>query len=90
MAARFDKVINRKGTYSTQWDFAEDRFGKNGVLPFSISDMDFQSPSEILQAIDGYVKHGIFGYTRWNHSAYKSAITYWYESRFAINMPTDW
>lgn len=90
MGTRFDKVINRTGTYSTQWDFAEDRFGKNDVLPFSISDMDFQSPNEILQVMDEYVKHGVFGYTRWNHDAYKSAITHWYKSRFAVNMPADW
>ncbi|GGP07769.1 MalY/PatB family protein [Oceanobacillus neutriphilus] len=90
MTIPFDRVINRKGTYSTQWDFTKDRFGKSDVLPFSISDMDFQSPPEILQAMEEYAAHGIFGYTRWNHNAYKSAITYWYKSRFTANMPADW
>ncbi|WP_373893794.1 MalY/PatB family protein [Virgibacillus sp. CBA3643] len=90
MSINFDKVVNRKGTYCTQWDFSADRFGKNDVLPFSISDMDFQSPPEILQAIDEHSKHGIFGYTRWNHNPYKSAITSWYQSRFSANMLNDW
>lgn len=90
MTIPFDKVINRKGTYSTQWDFAKDRFGKSDVLPFSISDMDFQCPPEILQAIQEYAAHGIFGYTRWNHNAYKSSITYWYKSRFTADIPADW
>ncbi len=90
MTIPFDKVINRKGTYSTQWDFAKDRFGKSDVLPFSISDMDFQSPPEILQAIEEYAAHGIFGYTRWNHNAYKSAVTYWFKSRFTADIPADW
>lgn len=90
MGIGFDKVVNRKGTYCTQWDFAIDRFGKNDVLPFSISDMDFQSPPEILQAIEKYVKHGIFGYTRWDHNAYKSAITHWYKSRFSTDISAGW
>ena len=36
----FDKKVDRKGTYCTQWDYIEDRFGKgNGSLvPFTISD----------------------------------------------------
>ncbi|GGB54673.1 putative C-S lyase [Virgibacillus dakarensis] len=90
MRINFDKVINRKETYCTQWDFTEDRFGKSDVLPFSISDMDFQSPPEILRAIAEHVKHGIFGYTRWNHDAYKSAIAHWYKSRFSTDISDEW
>ncbi|WP_440135831.1 hypothetical protein, partial [Escherichia coli] len=34
----FNTPVSRKGTYCTQWDFCEDRFGVKDVLPFSISD----------------------------------------------------
>ncbi len=37
----FDKAIDRRGTYCTQWDFVEDRFGEADLLPFTISDTDF-------------------------------------------------
>ena len=37
----FDKIIERKGTFCTQWDFVEDRFGQKDLLPFTISDTDF-------------------------------------------------
>ena len=47
----FDTVIDRKGTYCTQWDYVKDRFGKDGLLPFTISDMDFQAPKEIIEAL---------------------------------------
>lgn len=90
LSINFDKIVNRKGTYCTQWDFAVDRFGKNDVLPFSISDMDFQSPPEILQAINEHLRHGIFGYSRWNHVPYKSAIAHWYKTRFSANMLEEW
>lgn len=90
MSSRFDKIIDRTGTYCTQWDYTEDRFGEKDILPFSISDMDFQSPEEILQAIQERTAHGIFGYSRWNHDAFKSSITNWYDKRFGARMEKDW
>ena len=47
----FNEVIDRHGTYCTQWDYAADRFGSSDVIPFSISDADFSVPDEILTAI---------------------------------------
>ncbi|MDU7476677.1 MAG: MalY/PatB family protein [Paenibacillus macerans] len=90
MRSHFDQRVNRMGTYCTQWDFIQDRFGVNDLLPFSISDMDFQSPPEILEALKERTNHGVFGYTRWNHTDYKSSITYWYETRFGANIEMDW
>ncbi|MDR2007859.1 MAG: pyridoxal phosphate-dependent aminotransferase [Alphaproteobacteria bacterium] len=86
----FDDVVNRLGTYSTQWDYTFDRFGRSDVLPFSISDMDFKSPPEILKALSERINHGVFGYSRWNHSDYKSAITQWYTNRFNYKINDDW
>ncbi|WHY85953.1 MalY/PatB family protein [Neobacillus novalis] len=90
MKRHFDEVINRKGTYCTQWDYIEDRFGMSDLLPFSISDMDFQSPPEILKVMRERTEHGIFGYTRWNHHEYKSAITDWYKRRFDAQIAEEW
>ena len=44
---------------------AKDRFGKDGLLPFTISDMDFQAPKEIIEVLIKRVNHGVFGYSRW-------------------------
>ncbi|MEK5161585.1 MalY/PatB family protein [Paenibacillus sp. FSL R5-0527] len=90
MRSHFDQKVSRMGTYCTQWDFIQDRFGVNDLLPFSISDMDFQSPPEILETLKERTDHGVFGYTRWNHTDYKSSITYWYETRFGANIEMDW
>ncbi|MGN9166182.1 MalY/PatB family protein [Tissierellaceae bacterium HCP3S3_D8] len=88
----FDKVIDRRGTYCTQWDFIEDRFGKgNGeLIPFSISDTDFQAPKEIIDGIIKYTEHGIFGYSRWNHHDYKDSIVNWYKKRNNTVIEEDW
>ena len=90
MKRHFDQSISRIGTYCTQWDYMEDRFGSSDLLPFSISDMDFKSPPEMIQAIQKRTSHGIFGYTRWNHEDYKSSIAGWYKRRFDNEIPIDW
>lgn len=90
MCTRFDQVIDRMGTFCTQWDYTEDRFGAKDILPFSISDMDFQSPPEILDVIKNRTEHGIFGYTRWNHDTFKSSISGWYQERFSAIIEKEW
>lgn len=86
----FDKIIDRTNTYCTQWDFVEDRFGKKDLLPFTISDMDFQSPPEIIDILIKRVNHGIFGYSRWNHNDYKNSIKNWYQKRFDFIIDENW
>ena len=66
----FNTPISRKGTYCTQWDFCEDRFGVKDVLPFSISDMDLPIPEAIIRALRKRLEHPILGYSRWQHDDY--------------------
>lgn len=77
----FDKVSNRYGTYSTQWDYTADRFGSADVLPFSISDTDFPVPDLVIKQLQKRLKHPIFGYTRWNHDDFKQSIVRWYKGK---------
>lgn len=90
MTYNFDQVIDRHGTYSTQWDYIQDRFGRNDILPFSISDTDFQAPNEILAALDKRLRHPIFGYTRWDHHTYKESIKNWFEKNQETQIEEDW
>lgn len=86
----FDVVHDRLGTYCTQWDYIQDRFGEAGILPFSISDHDFLVPEPIVRRLHEVVDHGIYGYTRWNHHDFKGAITGFFERRFGTEFPEDW
>lgn len=86
----FNKMINRKGTYCTQWDYVEDRFGRSDLLPFTISDSDFSLPEEVLDALQQRIQHGVFGYSRWNHDDFKSSVYNWYKKRFESQIDTDW
>ncbi|MBC1435979.1 pyridoxal phosphate-dependent aminotransferase [Listeria rocourtiae] len=86
----FNEVVNRKNTYCTQWDYIEDRFGEADLLPFSISDTEFQVATPVLDAIQERVAHGVFGYSRWNHGAFKGSIVNWYQKRFHTHIEMDW
>ncbi|WP_315107829.1 PatB family C-S lyase [Clostridium intestinale] len=90
MKYNFDEVINRKGTYCTQWDYIEDRFNKKDLLPFSISDTDFKIPRPITDKLKEVMTHEIYGYTRWNHHDFKGAIADYYERRFKCFIDEDW
>lgn len=86
----FDEIKDRRGTYCTQWDYVKDRFGKEGLLPFTISDMDLESPEEIAEALVKRINHKIFGYSRWNHDDFKNSIEKWYKKRFSCEINKDW
>lgn len=87
---RFDQVIDRRGTFCTQWDFVQDRFGVSGLLPFTISDTDFAVPDEVTSVLKERLEHPVFGYTRWNHDAFKNSVIYWYKHRLKTQISGDW
>lgn len=86
----FNTTISRKGTYCTQWDFCEDRFGVKDVLPFSISDMDLPIPEAITRALKKRLEHPILGYSRWQHDEYLNAIVNWYYKQYKTDIKPEW
>ena len=88
--SNFKEQRSRYGTYSTQWDYVQDRFGEKGLLPFSISDMDFMIPDGTREILAEAVTRGFFGYTRWNHLDYKQSICHWFLQEFACEVEPDW
>ncbi|MBW5406629.1 MalY/PatB family protein [Morganella morganii] len=89
MSSLFSVPVDRRGTYCTQWDFVQDRFGQADLLPFTISDMDFVTAPVILKAISERTAHGVFGYSRWQHHDFLSAIAHWFSSRFQTQIDTQ-
>ncbi|MEU1870033.1 cystathionine beta-lyase [Streptomyces ambofaciens] len=77
----FDTPVDRRGTWCTQWDYVQDRFGVPDLLPFTISDMDFETAPEVLAALRGRLDHGVLGYSRWRQDDFLSAVVHWYASR---------
>lgn len=90
MEYNFDEINNRLGTYCTQWDFIQDRFGEKDLLPFSISDTDFKAPKPVIDRLDSIIRSGIYGYTRWNHHDYKGSIAFYLKRRHNLSVNEDW
>lgn len=86
----FDTPIDRTGTYCTQWDYVRDRFGVDGLLPFTISDMDLAVPPRVLEAVTRRAEHPIYGYSRWRNEDYLGAIVGWYERRLSCEVRDSW
>jgi cystathionine beta-lyase len=72
----FDTLPNRRGTNAAKWDVFDDQ----DILPLWVADMDFQSPPEVLQALQERVEHGVFGYPYYKEDA-KQTIVDWVADR---------
>lgn len=64
MTTRFDIPINRQGTWAEKYDARQSLFGRDDVQPLWVADMDFATPSFVLDAITARLAHPIMGYTQ--------------------------
>lgn len=86
----FDTVIDRRGTWCTQWDYVADRFGVADLIPFTISDMDLATAPEVIDALRARLGHPVLGYSRWRNPDFLSAVEHWYRQRYDTAIDTDW
>jgi len=84
----FDRVIDRRNTYSMKYDPAS-RGKPDDVLPLWVADMDFSAPPCVIDALVTHAQHGIFGYSE-PDTAYFSVIRNWFEKRFNWNVEREW
>ncbi|MEO7978920.1 MalY/PatB family protein [Flavobacterium sp.] len=73
MKYNFDRIINRKNTDSIKWD----ALPNSDILPMWVADMDFKTAPEIIEALQGRVEHGIYGYTQIPEQFYISILKWW-------------
>ncbi len=83
MHYNFDKVINRKNVNSYKWDVNE------GELPMWVADMDFETTSEIISAIQKRLDKGAFGYNIVPDSLFNAYISWW-ERRHQFTLKKEW
>lgn len=89
MKNNFDAMINRVSTNSLKYDFTK-RFGKpDGVLPLWVADMDFMTPSCVIDALIEKSRHGIFGYSE-SGDEYFEALRNWFLNHYAWSIQPEW
>lgn len=85
----FDRVIERKGTYSLKYDFAE-RYGKpQNLLPLWVADMDFQTCPAVTDALRDAAGSGIFGYSECLDDYYE-ALRQWFSESYSWDIQREW
>ncbi len=76
----FDKVVSRLGTDSIKYEFRNQVFKNENVIPMWVADMDFETPDFILDAIKKRCEHSILGYTSRGERFYNS-VANWLKKR---------
>lgn len=72
----FDEVVNRENSYSAKIDETTEKFGREGLIPMWIADMDYRAAEPIINAMTDRVNQGIFGYTSRPNEYYKAVFNW--------------
>jgi cystathionine beta-lyase len=88
MIYNFDKITDRRGTWSLKYDFAKERGMPEDLLPLWVADMDFPAPPEVLADIQNAVSHGVFGYTE-PKGEYADILSAWFDGRFGYSVSPE-
>lgn len=89
--ARFDAMIERRGTHSSKWDLLDGKFGiaEADGLPMWTADSDYRTAPCVIAAVRAAADHGIFGYFA-DHGPYRRAIAWWMKARHGWEIGEDW
>lgn len=84
----FDSEICRMGSGAVKTDYLKDFFGRDGLIPLWVADMDFQVAPEIQKALIDRLSHPVYGYAGVPESFWKSIID-WQSRRHGWNIGRD-
>lgn len=80
----FDKIVSRETTNCAKWDTVE-----KGLLPMWVADMDFQSPPQVIAALQERAGHGVFGYSG-GYGGWFEALMQWMGKRYGWKPQREW
>ncbi len=89
MNYNFDQIIDRRGTNAIKYDKMDFFFGRHDLQPLWVADMDFATPSFILDALKQRLTHPILGYTKRPAGFFQSYID-WAQKRYNWTVSSDW
>lgn len=87
----FETVIDRRGTGAVKWDLMREADGivPEGTVPFSVADMEFKNPPEIIRGLKEYLGRAVLGYTQGTDGFYE-AVTGWTKRRYGWETRREW
>lgn len=87
----FETVIRRTGVGSGKWDEIQNTLGytPEGVIPFSVADMEFVTQPEIVEGLKHFLDTSVLGYAQPTQE-YKEAVKGWMKRRHGWEIENDW
>jgi cysteine-S-conjugate beta-lyase len=89
MHYNFDEIIDREKTSSYKYDLRKKIFRNEDVIPMWVADMDFKTPTFIIDALHKRLEHEILGYTYIPPSVFESAVR-WNQYRHDWHILPEW
>ncbi|ARU91496.1 aminotransferase, classes I and II, putative [Spiroplasma clarkii] len=92
MKTDFEKMLNRSQTNERRWNpqYIEATFKINynkNTIDSSIADLDFKTPTPIVEALQNRINHGTFSYTYIREDVLQ-AISSWYKNYHQLQVAT--
>ncbi|WP_299954200.1 MalY/PatB family protein [uncultured Roseobacter sp.] len=89
--ARFDTLIDRRGTDCCKWDSMQQTYGVSADqgLAMWVADMDFRPPDCVQHALQGMIDHGVYGYYG-SEDSYRETIQWWMQERHGWQIEKNW
>lgn len=85
----FDEEIDRRGTGSVKYDGLREHFGREGLTPLWVADMDFATPPFIIDALRRRLDHPVLGYTC-EPPEYRPSIVNWISGHHGWDIRPEW
>jgi cystathionine beta-lyase len=87
--SNFNHIIPRNKTNAFKVDYCDRIFGREGLIPMWVADMDFASPRAVTEALIRRAQHPIYGYTARPRTHFE-ALQRWMRARHNWNIQTEW
>lgn len=87
----FDNIINRSNAGAAKWEQMK-KWNPNvseGVIPFSVADMEIKNPPEIIEGLKEYLDSTILGYTLPTDN-YLNSVCHWMRKRHSWEIKPEW
>jgi len=85
----FDEGLDRTGTDCAKWDFVDEYFDCDDVLPMWVADSDWKTCDAIIEALKERVEHGAFGYGK-PGKEHDEAVIHWIKKRYDWKIEPEW
>ncbi len=85
----FDTIIDRWNSDSVKYDGLKQSYGRDDLIPLWVADMDFPTPSFIIDALSARLNHPVLGYNVVPQSYYDS-IRNWLGNQYDWDVDQRW